>query len=113
MTPTATSVSGRIAPVSLDTLPPYAPTTYVDFTQPAHRAAFEQALAGVKAEFGRTYPLVIGGERVDGAGTFETTNPARPAEVVGRFQSGSAVQAARAIDAADAAFAAWSRVPAA
>jgi len=113
MTPTATSVSGRIAPVSLDTLPPYSPTTYVDFTQPAHRASFEQALAEVKAQFGRTYPLVIGGERVDGAGTFETTNPARPAEVVGRFQSGSAVQAARAIDAADQAFATWSRVPAA
>jgi 1-pyrroline-5-carboxylate dehydrogenase len=85
----------------------------VDFTQPTHRAAFEQALAEVKAQFGRTYPLVIGGERVDGAGVFDTTNPARPAEVVGRFQSGSAVQAARAIDAADAAFASWSRVPAA
>ena len=54
MTPTAASNTGRIAPVSLASLPPYSPTTYVDFAQPEHRAAFEQALARVKAQFGQT-----------------------------------------------------------
>ena len=39
---------------ALEALPPYAPTTYVDFSQPAERAAFEKALAEVKAQFGRT-----------------------------------------------------------
>ena len=65
MTPAAAS-AGRLAPVSLETLPPYAPTTYLDFSQPAERAAFEQALTEVKAQYGRTYSLVIGGACVDG-----------------------------------------------
>jgi 1-pyrroline-5-carboxylate dehydrogenase len=113
MTPAA-SAAGRLAPVSLDSLPLYAPTTYVDFAQPEERAAFEAALAEVKSQLGRSYPLVIAGERVDGdEKPFESTNPARPSEVIGRFASGSRTQAERAVDAAHAAFATWSRVPAA
>ena len=112
MTP-ATSPA-RPAPVSLDALPAYAPTTYVDFSQPAERAAFEKALAEVKAQFGRTYPLVIGGKRVDGGeAPFTSTNPARPSEVLGTFHSGTRAQAEQAIEAASQAFANWSRVPAA
>ncbi len=114
MTPAAGSTTGRLAPVSLDTLPPYAPTTYLDFAQPEHRAAFEAALAEVKAQLGRTYPLVIGGEHVDGEEKpFDSTNPARPSELIGRFASASRAQAERAIEVAHAAFATWSRVPAA
>jgi 1-pyrroline-5-carboxylate dehydrogenase len=113
MTPAAASVAGRLAPVSLDTLPPYAPTTYVDFAQPEPKAAFERALASVKSQLGRTYFLVIGGEKLDGEdGSFESTNPARPGEVIGRFQSASRAQAEKAVEAAHAAFASWSRVPA-
>jgi 1-pyrroline-5-carboxylate dehydrogenase len=114
MTPAATSGAGRLAPVSLDTLPAYAPTTYVDFAQPTERAAFEKALAEVKAQFGRTYPLVIGGKRVDGGeAPFTSTNPARPSEVLGTFQSGTRAQAEQAIEAASQAFATWSLTPAA
>ncbi|MGH7724168.1 MAG: L-glutamate gamma-semialdehyde dehydrogenase [Candidatus Eiseniibacteriota bacterium] len=113
MSGTTTQAAGRIAPVSLDALPPYAPTAYVDFSQPEHRAAFEKALADVKAQLGREYELVIGGKREKGQGTFESLNPARPSEVVGRFQSGTKEQAERAIETAHAAFATWSRVPAA
>ena len=113
MTPAPGTTAGRLAPASLDSLPPYAPTTYVDFAQPAHRAAFEAALAEVKAQLGRSYPLVIGGKTVDGAEKpFESTNPARPSEVIGTFASGSRAQAEQAIEAAHAAFATWSRVPA-
>ncbi|MEP7028321.1 MAG: aldehyde dehydrogenase family protein, partial [Candidatus Eisenbacteria bacterium] len=114
MTPAATPAAGRLAPVRFESLPPYAPTTYLDFSQPAERAAFEKALAEVKAQFGKTYPLVINGERVDGGEKpFTTTNPARPGEVLGTFQSGSRAQAELAVEAAANAFASWSRVPAA
>src|SRR5262245_52476820 len=68
MNPTATR---GIAPVTLASLPEYAPTTYVDFSKPDHRAAFEKALAEVKARFGAEHPIVIGGERVKGSGTFD------------------------------------------
>jgi 1-pyrroline-5-carboxylate dehydrogenase len=109
MNPTAT----RIAPVDPKALPEYRPTTYVDFSQPEHKAAFEKALAEVKAQFGQEHPIVIGGQREKGARTFDSTNPSRPSEVVGRFQSGTLEQANRAVEVAYEAFQTWSRVPAA
>ena len=104
---------GRIAPVSAATLPPYSPTTYVDFSKPDERAAYEKALADVRAHAGKDYPIVIGGERLHAAKTFDSTNPSKPSEVLGRFQHGTKEQAAQAVEAAFAAFRSWSRVPAA
>ena len=108
MNPTPTT---GIAPVSAKSLPPYAPTTYVDFSIPANRAAFEAALAGVRESFGREYPLVIGGRHESAPKTFDSTNPAKPSEVLGRFASGTAEQANRAVETAYATFRSWSRVP--
>ncbi len=109
MNPVAT---GRLAAVSLETLPPYAPTTYFDFNQPEPRAAYERALADVRATLGQTRPLVIGGERITAPKTFASTNPSRPSEVIAHFQSATAEQAARAVDVAFDTFRTWSRVPA-
>ncbi len=102
-----------IAPVNAATLKLYVPTAWIDFSPPAERAAFEQALVTVRAELGREYPAVIGGERVKGSGTFESRNPSRPAEVIGVFQSCNKEQAVQAVDVAHRTFATWSRVPAA
>ncbi|MFN3257166.1 MAG: NAD-dependent succinate-semialdehyde dehydrogenase [Ilumatobacter sp.] len=49
----------------------------------------------------------INGEWLDGAGTFAVTNPATGDEI-GRVADGGAAEAEAAVDAADAAFAAWS-----
>jgi 1-pyrroline-5-carboxylate dehydrogenase len=102
-----------LAPVDLKSLPEYAPTTYVDFNQPEHKKAFEAALAAVRAELGREYSIVIGGERVKGEKLFDSINPAKPSEVLGRFNAASKAQAAQAIETADRTFLSWSRVPAA
>ena len=64
----------------------------------------QAALAQVKAEFGRTYPLVIDGERITTDKTIASTNPANPAEVVGYASCATAEQAARAVDLAHARF---------
>src|SRR5262245_28391593 len=102
---TVTTTPGRrLAPVSAATLPAYSPTTYVDFSEPRERAAYEKALADVRASAGQEYPLVIGGERVKGRTTFESTNPSRPSEVLGRFQHGTKEHAARAVEVAFEAF---------
>ena len=106
------TISSGIAPVRAASLPEYAPTAQVDFTRPENKAAFEKALEQARSQLGRDYPLVIGGERLESDRIFESRNPARPAEVIGRFQSGSAEHAKRAIEAASRAFASWSRVPA-
>lgn len=107
------TTTGRLAPVDAAKLPPYSPTTYLDYSQAEHRASYEQALAAVRAQAGREYPLVIGGERLSGSRTFETTNPSRPSEVLGRFHSATREQAARAVEVAAETFKTWSRVPAA
>jgi len=108
MNPTTTGP----APVDLESLPAYTPTALTDFSRPEHKAAFEQALATVRGQLGQEHPLVIGGERGKGERTFESRNPARPAEVIGRFQAASATQAAQAVEVAHRAFGSWSRVPA-
>ena len=110
MNPTTTR---GIAPVDPKSLPTYAPTTYIDFTRPENQAAFEKALAEVRAAFGQEAPLVINGQRLKGDKTFESRNPARPSETLGRFQSGTKEQAMQAIEAAARVFPEWSRVPAA
>jgi len=107
MNPTATR---GIPPVTLASLPEYAPTTYIDFSKPEHRAAFEKALEGVKATFGKENPIVIGGQRLKGSGTFNSTNPSRPTEVLAKFQLGTPEQAKQAIETAAEAFKTWSRV---
>ena len=91
---------------------PYYPEAYSDFTVPANRAAFELALAGVEARLGASYGLVIGGERVDTARTIDSVNPARPTQVVGRVASAGIPEAERAMQAAWAAFPAWSALDA-
>ncbi len=93
-------------------LSPYHNEALTDFTLPANQAAFSRALELVKAEIGRTYPLVIDGEAISPDATFPSINPARPAEVLGRFADGSADHADQAIAAATAAFATWKLTPA-
>jgi 1-pyrroline-5-carboxylate dehydrogenase len=55
---------------------------------------------------------VIGGRRLKSGSTFDSVNPARPGEVIGRFQSATREQAALAVESANEAFRQWSRVPA-
>jgi 1-pyrroline-5-carboxylate dehydrogenase len=91
------------------TLPTFSNEPIRTFTDPADRAAMEAALARVRSTFGRRYPLVIGGERVDGVQTIPSINPSRPAEIVGDVVAASLEDASRALDAATRAFKSWSR----
>jgi len=60
------------------------------------------------------FQLFIAGEWVDGVGgeTFESRNPADTRDLIGRFQSGTAADVARAIRAAETAGLRWRRTPA-
>ena len=82
------------------------------FTAAAEREAFAAALASVRDQLGRDYPLVIGGVAVDGSDQIISTNPARPAEIVGRVAAAGCAQADAALAAAQAAFPDWSRLAA-
>jgi len=70
------------------------------------------ALAKVKSELGREYPLVIGGERINTGDTLESVNPANRTEVVGRFHKATKELANKAVETAAQAFKSWRNVPA-
>src|SRR3989440_5600358 len=80
-----------------------------DFSQAENAAAMRAALERVKNELGREYPLVIGGERIKTGRTFDSMNPARKNEMVGRFQKATEELARRAVETADETFKTWSR----
>jgi len=93
-------------------IPPYRPEPLSDFTQPAVAAAFQEAITAVGAELGQRYPMRIGGKQVTGAASIPSINPSRPDQVVGYACRGSLAEAEAAVQAAQAAFPAWSRTPA-
>lgn len=78
-----------------------------DFSIDENRAAMKQALADVRDEFGRTYPLVIDGKSSESRSTLSSRNPSNTSEVIGHVASASADQAADAVDAARRAFPQW------
>ena len=86
---------------------------FTDFSKPENSAAMLAALAKVKSEFAREYPLVIGGEQITTPEKTQSTNPSHPEQVVGIFQKASVELGNRAVEEANKAFETWKRVPAA
>src|SRR3954464_9929260 len=82
---------------------------FTDFSKEENARAMREALARVRAELGREYPLVIGGERVETGDILESINPARKAEVVGRFHKATKELATQAVEKANEVFQTWSR----
>src|SRR5262249_45384675 len=83
-----------------------------DFSQSENRQAMEKALAKVRSEFGRGYPLRIGGDYISTGDLLVSVNPSNTKEVVGRHHKATAALASRAVESAYAFFAQWSRTPA-
>lgn len=83
-----------------------------DFSVPENAAAFVTALARVRAQFGQKHPVVIGGAEIYTEATIVSTNPSHPVQEVGVFSKAGTELALQALEAAQAAFASWSRTPA-
>lgn len=83
-----------------------------DFSKPANRKGMEKALAKVRAELGKEYPLVIGGEEITTQDKLYSYNPAKPSEVVGIFSKANQELANKAVETAAAVFETWKKVPA-
>jgi 1-pyrroline-5-carboxylate dehydrogenase len=97
------------APSSLQT--PFVNEPFVDFTQAENKRRMQAALADVQGKLGREYDMIIGGKRLKTAGKILSMNPAHPAQVIGVHQRASAEHVEPAMQAAQAAFATWSRTP--
>ena len=78
-----------------------------DFSKEENAQAMRAAIAKVKSELGREYPLVIGDERITTGNRLESLNPANRTEVVGLFHKASKELANRAVESAYKTFQNW------
>ncbi|MCA0354140.1 MAG: L-glutamate gamma-semialdehyde dehydrogenase [Chloroflexi bacterium] len=93
-------------------LPEYRNEPFVDFSVKANADAMRTALSKVGDELGRTYPLLIGGEHIELADTFDSLNPAKPSQVVGSFAKATVEHANQAVEVAATTFESWRNVAA-
>ncbi|MBA2735089.1 MAG: L-glutamate gamma-semialdehyde dehydrogenase [Acidobacteria bacterium] len=84
---------------------------FTDFSKEENAQLMRAAIEKVKGELGREYPLVIGGERIKTEAKFESLNPAKKTEVVGRFQRATPDLANRAVETANETFKTWRLTP--
>ena len=92
--------------------PPFRNEPTTDFTRPENQQAFLEVLEHVRGQLGRSYPLRIGGRQVSRPETFTSINPAHPDQVVGVHTVATVEDVNAAVEAAEAAFPAWSTTPA-
>jgi 1-pyrroline-5-carboxylate dehydrogenase len=77
----------------------------------AFNEAFDAALARVKSQLGREYPIFINGEASTTGSTFEDRSPNDTSIVLGRFQDCGKKEADEAVAAARKAYEEWSHTP--
>ncbi|MGQ9925846.1 MAG: L-glutamate gamma-semialdehyde dehydrogenase [Chloroflexaceae bacterium] len=92
-------------------LPEFRNEPFGDFSTSERRAAMQRALRHVAGQFGATYPVVIHGERIFREEQIASINPAEPKKVVGYVVKADQALANQALEAAEAAFHTWRRVP--
>lgn len=90
---------------------PFSNEPPTNFSDPGNMTAFRSALRYVSGGLGRRYPLVIGDEEIITEDTFDSVNPARPADIVGRISKATPELADKAVRAAAKAFEEWRQVP--
>jgi 1-pyrroline-5-carboxylate dehydrogenase len=95
------------------TIPKFKNEAYIDWSKKANCDKQEAALAKVREDFGKEYPILIGDEKIFTGPKFSSLNPSDPTEIVGVFQKGDAAVANKAMEIALATFEEWKKVPAA
>jgi len=78
-----------------------------DFAARDERESFPRAIALVRNNLGKTYPLYINGKEVVTAERLPSINPARPDEIIGNVCQAGREEAEKAIRAAQSAFLSW------
>ena len=86
---------------------PYVNEPYDAFTTTASLEEMRAALTRVRSQFGQTYPMVIGGRKVNSQAVIVSTNPSEPGEVVGKAARATREHADAALAAAWSAFDSW------
>jgi 1-pyrroline-5-carboxylate dehydrogenase len=92
---------------TLSTPGPFVNEPITDYRQPDNVRGMRQAIQEVRAQLGREYDLVIGGEPIRTRDKIISLNPANPSEVIGIHQKAGLEHVEPAMQAALAAFEKW------
>src|SRR6056297_3406930 len=92
------------------TLQPYANEPVIDYSVEENKSKLLKALEQMKSEFGKSYPLWVGGRDVETDNKLESVNPAKKTEVVGYLSQANKSVIDDAFVAANKAFESWSQV---
>jgi 1-pyrroline-5-carboxylate dehydrogenase len=88
---------------------PYKKEPGLDWSDESNIEAMRAALEEVGNSLGKSYPLIIGGNRVEADGEIVSVNPANPSQVVGRVAAAGEREADMALETATKTFETWSR----
>jgi 1-pyrroline-5-carboxylate dehydrogenase len=91
-------------------LPEFKNEALTDFTDERNAAAMREAIAIVESQFGRDYPLIIGGKRYTTGDLLVSPNPSNFDEVVGSVHRADSRLADKALEEATVAFREWRNV---
>jgi 1-pyrroline-5-carboxylate dehydrogenase len=89
---------------------PFRNEPLLDWNDAENVRRMEEALAQLRTEFDRTYPLMIGAERLAEGEMDPATSPSDPSLVIGYTPRATAEQAKQAIGVAAEAFESWRKV---
>ena len=103
------TTAGEVATIAAT---PFTNEPLTDFTNEENIRKQEEALRKLAGEFGKTYPLIIAGERRTTEATFASTNPANPNQTLAIFAKASVKDANDAVEAAYTRFKTWQYTPA-
>jgi 1-pyrroline-5-carboxylate dehydrogenase len=93
-------------------VPAFKNTSFLNFADETVAANMRAGLESVEKQFGRTYPLIIGGRRYETGDLLHSVNPSSYKEIVGSVHRASSELADKALDEAWKAFASWGRMSA-
>jgi 1-pyrroline-5-carboxylate dehydrogenase len=90
-------------------LKPYSHESFTDFALEKNIQVFQKALSYVQSQFGKEYPIIIGGESIHTEKKIISVNPAKKEEVIGKVSMADQKLAESAVQAALSAFETWKK----
>ena len=94
---------------TIEHITPFQNEIIKSFQDPADQAAMQAALASVRSDFGKTYPLVIDGEKIETGKSIPSINPSNPNETIGHVSAATKELAVKAIEVAARTFETWKK----
>lgn len=89
---------------------PYVTEPLTDFSKKENQDLFLEGLKKVESYLGKTYPLIIGGKRIETGKLIQSLNPANHNELIGNIHQAGLKEAEAAMQAALNTFETWKKV---